>query len=95
MIKTNHPHAAHQPSAKEVVVALAHPPWTNRQFWVAQVLVLIVGILHLIGDIANSHGSSPIPGFVWILPLLIPVVYANTVNLGTGSDDIDKIFGWS
>ncbi|WP_276982120.1 EAL domain-containing protein [Ferrimicrobium acidiphilum] len=76
MIKTNHPHAAHQPSAKEVVVALAHPPWTNRQFWVAQVLVLIVGILHLIGDIANSHGSSPIPGFVWILPLLIPVVYA-------------------
>jgi len=76
IIKTNHPHVTHQRSAKEVIVALAHPPWTNRQFWVAQVLVLIVGIIHLIGGLASSYGSSPIPGFVWILLLLIPVVYA-------------------
>lgn len=61
---------------REVFDALAHPPWLNRQFWVAQALVLIACIIHLFGDISRSHGSSPIPDFVWILPLLIPVVYA-------------------
>ncbi|MHB8189367.1 MAG: sensor domain-containing protein [Ferrimicrobium sp.] len=55
---------------------LMHPPWSDRRFWTAQMLVVTVGLIHLGADIAQDRGIIPVPGFVWILLLLVPVVYA-------------------
>ena len=39
-------------------------------------MVLLVALVHLLADLAQDRGAFPAPGFVWILLLLVPTVYA-------------------
>ncbi len=65
-------------SYKSLLINLAHPPLRNRRFWLLQAMVVVVFLIHLVLDIAQDRGMIPVPGFVWILLLFIPVVYAGT-----------------
>ncbi len=83
-------HSTREPSPKDVLLELIHPPWSNRQFWATQGLVVIVCILYFLGEITTSYSKSPTAGFVWILLLLGPVVYAGVAagiagSLGTAT----------
>ncbi len=57
---------------------LAHPPFSDRRFWWAQLMVAVVFLIHLGADLAHAHATTPVPEFVWALLLLLPVVYAGT-----------------
>jgi diguanylate cyclase (GGDEF)-like protein/PAS domain S-box-containing protein len=75
-------------SRKELVFNLTHPPYADRRFWWAQVMVVAVALVHFVGDLAQARGLISVPGFVWILLLFIPVIYAGTTfglvgSLGT------------
>jgi diguanylate cyclase (GGDEF)-like protein/PAS domain S-box-containing protein len=65
-------------SLRRLSASLAHPPLREQRFWFAQSLVLIAVALYSLGDVLQRHGVIPLPGFVWILALLPPVVYAGT-----------------
>jgi diguanylate cyclase (GGDEF)-like protein/PAS domain S-box-containing protein len=39
-------------------------------------MVVLVLAAHLGADIAQDSGALPVPGFIWVLALLVPVVYA-------------------
>ena len=65
-------------SAKGLLANLAHPPLSDRRFWVAQAMLALVFLVHLGADFAFYRAMSPIPGFVWALLLFVPVVYAGS-----------------
>ena len=54
---------------------LLYPPFSDRRFWLAQVIVAVVIVVHLGADFAQDHGLIPIPGFVWILLFFVPLVF--------------------
>ncbi|NNN12787.1 MAG: EAL domain-containing protein [Acidimicrobiaceae bacterium] len=54
-------------------------PFSDRRFWVSQLMVAGVLLIKLAGDFAEHRAITPIPDFVWALLLLIPVVYTGTV----------------
>ncbi len=56
----------------------AHPPLRERRFWLAESMVLIAVVLYSVGDDLYGRNVVAVPGFVWILLLLVPVVYAGT-----------------
>jgi len=64
--------------ARDLLSNLAHPPFSDRRFWMTETAVVVVLLVHLGADLAQDGGVLPIPGFVWILPLLVPVVYGGT-----------------
>lgn len=92
MIEPPDTSVAHQPSFEDTLVEFLHPPWSNRRFWLTQALVVIVFTLHLLGALAYNDGMSPVPGFAWILLLLVPVVYAG-VTLGVAGSLGTAILG--
>ena len=57
---------------------LMHPPISDRRFWLAQALIAAALLVHLGADLARDHGITAAPGFVWILLLFVPVVYAGS-----------------
>ncbi len=61
---------------REMVANLARPPLSDRRFWVAQTMVAAVFLVHLGADLAEDRAIIPIPDFIWILLLFVPVVYA-------------------
>lgn len=63
---------------RHVVGSLAHPPLREERYWLAQAMVLIAVVLYSLGDDLYGHDVVAVPGFVWILLLLLPVVYAGT-----------------
>ena len=70
---------------RDLVEELASPPVRNRRFWVAQGIVAAVLALHLAADVAHDHGATAVPGFVVLLLLFVPVVYAGTAFGFVGS----------
>ena len=51
-------------------------------------MVAAAALVHFVGDLAQDRGLISVPGFVWILLLLLPVIYAGTTfglvgSLGT------------
>lgn len=75
-------------SRRDLVRSLAHPPVHNPTFWWTQVIVVGVVVLRLVADALQDHGVLGVPGFVWILGLIFPVVFAGTAfglvgSLGT------------
>ena len=65
-------------SGSGLVRSATHPPFSDRRFWLSQLMVLAVFLIHLADDIISNHGSTLIPDFVWALLLLIPVIYAGS-----------------
>ena len=65
-------------SGSGLVRAATHPPFSDRRFWLAQLMVLAVFLIHLADDVVSNHGSILIPDFVWALLLLIPAIYAGS-----------------
>jgi len=63
---------------KGLLLNLLHPPLESRRFWFLQAMVALIFSIHLALDIAQDRGLIPVPGFVWILLLFIPIVYAGT-----------------
>jgi len=73
---------------RELLISLAHPPLSDRRFWLAQVFVGVVWLIHFIADQAQDRGIIHAPGFVWTLLLLFPIIYAGMIfglvgSLGT------------
>ena len=62
----------------DLIANLARPPLGDRRFWLAQSLVVAVLAVHLFGDLLQDRGELGVPGFVWLLGLFLPVVYAGT-----------------
>ena len=76
-----------------LVANLARPPFADHRFWAAEAMVVIAVLAHLAADVAQDGGVFPAPGFVWVLLLLVPVVYAGTAfglagSLGTAASGI-------
>ena len=63
-------------STKGLLVNLRNPPLSDRRFWWAQLMVVVVFFVQVGADFAQDHAMIPIPDFVWILLVFIPVVYA-------------------
>lgn len=57
---------------------LLHPPVGDRRFWNINIMVGLAFLIHFGADVVQDHGVIPIPGFVSILLLFIPLVYAGT-----------------
>ncbi len=66
-------------SRRDLLANLAAPPAGDHRFWFAQGLVAIVLIVYLLADLAQDRGMIGVPGFVWLLALFLPVVYAGSV----------------
>ena len=64
---------------KDLLWSITHPPINDRRFWLAQSLLAAALLIHLGAGIARDLGRSPVPGFVLILFLFIPIVYADSV----------------
>ncbi len=64
---------------KRLIANLKQPPISDRRFWMAQLMVVGVFLVHLVFDFAQDHSVISVPGFVWILLLFVPVTYAGTV----------------
>ncbi|MHB1800724.1 MAG: putative bifunctional diguanylate cyclase/phosphodiesterase [Actinomycetes bacterium] len=56
-----------------------HPPLDDRRFWLAQALVVGAVVVPLAGALAHDQGVLPTPGFVWVLAMFVPLVYAGTI----------------
>jgi len=65
--------------AKNLLANLLHLPLSDRRFQVNMAMVGAVLLVHLGADIAQDRGVFLVPGFVWTLLLLVPVVYGGTV----------------
>lgn len=63
---------------KTVHRRMLYPPISDRRFWLTQILLAIAFILHLFGDHLQDSGMINTPGFIWILLLFVPLVYAGT-----------------
>ncbi|NNN19078.1 MAG: EAL domain-containing protein [Acidimicrobiaceae bacterium] len=61
---------------KKLVVNMTRLPFSDRRFWIAQAMVAVVFLIHLGGDFAHGQTIIPVPGFVWVILLFVPVVYA-------------------
>ncbi len=72
-------------SLKGVLAHLCHPPLSDRRFWMAQGMVVVVLLVHLDAGLARGRTLLWAPEFVWILPLLVPVIYAGAVFGPSGS----------
>ena len=64
---------------KDLLWSITHPPINDRRFWLAQSLLAAALLIHLGAGIARDLGRSPVPGFVLILFLFIPIVYAGSI----------------
>lgn len=63
-------------SRKDLLAGLAHPPLSDRRFWVVEATVVVVFLARLGTRFAVDRGViSSVPGSVWILLLLVPIVY--------------------
>ncbi|MHB1508441.1 MAG: diguanylate cyclase domain-containing protein [Acidimicrobiales bacterium] len=78
-------HRATSSTLKGRLASLSHPPLSDRRFWVTQALVVAVLLVYLDAGLARSHSVLWIPGFVWILLLLVPVAYAGAAFGSRGS----------
>ncbi|MBU6516159.1 MAG: diguanylate cyclase, partial [Acidobacteria bacterium] len=65
-------------SPRHLLARVAHPPLRERRFWLAESMVLMAVVLYSLGDDLYGRNVIAVPGFVWILLLLVPVVYAGT-----------------
>ena len=79
MIDETPAHIAARRSARDLPANLLHPPFSDRRFQVNMAMVGAVLLVHLGADIAQDRGVFLVPGFVWTLLLLVPVVYGGTV----------------
>ena len=61
-----------------LITNLLHPPIGDRHFWNINMMVVLAFSIHFGADLYQDHGGIPIPGFVSILLLFIPLVYAGT-----------------
>ena len=66
-------------SAWALVHSLARPPFRDRRFWCTQALVGLVLVAQFAADRAQDAHLIPVPGFLWLLFLFLPVIYAGTV----------------
>lgn len=69
--------SGHQ-TGKNLLTSLLHPPIKDRRFWTTQSLVVGALLVHFGAGLASSLGRIPIPGFVWIVFLFVPIVYAGS-----------------
>ncbi len=72
-------HIAARRSAKDLPANLLHPPFSDRRYKMTLAMVGAVLLVHLGADIAQDRGVFLVPGFVWTLLLLVPVVNGGTV----------------
>ncbi|MHB1509116.1 MAG: putative bifunctional diguanylate cyclase/phosphodiesterase [Acidimicrobiales bacterium] len=72
-------HIAARRSAKDLPANLLHLPLSDRRFQVNMAMVAAVLLVHLGAGLAQDRGVLLVPGFVWTLLLLVPVVYGGTV----------------
>ena len=63
---------------RQPFVGVAHLPVREQRFWLAESMVLVAVVLYSLGDELYGHRVIAVPGFVWVLLLLLPVVYAGT-----------------
>ncbi len=70
---------------KDLFRGLMHLPLVDQRFWLAQALLGVALLVHLGADLAQDQGIIPTPGFVWILLLFVPIVYAGSTFGLTGS----------
>ena len=70
---------------KYLFIGLIHPRFADRRFWLAQALLAVALLVHLGADLAQDQGIILAPGFVWILLLFVPIVYAGSTFGLTGS----------
>ena len=61
-----------------LITNLLHPPVGDRRFWNINIIVGLTFMIHFGAEVFQDHGGIPIPGFVSILLLFIPLVYAGT-----------------
>ncbi len=69
--------------SRTLLAGIAHPPLRERRFWLAEFMVLVAVVLYSLGDDLYEHHVVAVPGFVWVLLLLLPVIYAGT-SFGLG-----------
>ncbi len=73
-------------SRKDLLAGLARPPLSDRRFWVVQAAVAAVFLARLGTRFATDRAAiSSVPGSVWILLLLVPIVYAGRIFGFVGS----------
>ena len=70
---------------KALSMDLMHLPLKDRRFWLAQSLLGAALLVHLGADLVQDQGIIPTPGFVSILLLFVPIVYAGSTFGLTGS----------
>lgn len=63
---------------KRLITNLLHPPVGDRRFWNINIMVGVASMIHFGADMLQDHGGISVPGFVSILLLFIPLVYAGT-----------------
>lgn len=63
---------------KDLPTGLLHPPLKDRRFWWVQVLLASVLLVHLGFGITGDLGKISIPGFVSILFMFVPIIYAGS-----------------
>ena len=51
---------------------------SDPRVWTTAAMVALVVVVHLVLDLAQDRHDFPAPGFVWVLLLLVPTVYAGT-----------------
>jgi signal transduction histidine kinase len=62
--------------ARAVLARALHPPVEDRWFWAIQAMVVVLAVLHLLGDIHNSLDRGGVPTAAPVGLLLVPVGFA-------------------
>jgi Signal transduction histidine kinase len=90
--------AIHPMSADFALVArrAAHPPIHEVRFWVIQLMVLTVAVLHLLVDVQLMVATSAFPAGVPVTLLIVPVGYAALRYglAGSAATGIWAVFLW-
>ena len=73
-----------------LLMDLMHPPLSDRRFWLAQALIAAALLVRLGADLARDHGITAASGFVWILLLFVPIVYAGSTFGFIGSVSVAR-----
>ncbi|MGC8462077.1 MAG: EAL domain-containing protein [Acidimicrobiales bacterium] len=72
-------------SRRDLLENLLSPPFRDRRFWIINIVALAIVLVHLVVDTAQDRGLISMPGFVVLLALFLPVVYAGTAYGLAGS----------
>ncbi|WP_276963267.1 EAL domain-containing protein [Ferrimicrobium acidiphilum] len=62
-------------SLREIWAGLVRPAFSDSHFWIIQAMVVTTFFIDLGGDLAQNAHLTPLPGFVWIVLLFVPVAY--------------------